>query len=198
MLAAASHDWVFLLDHDELLTPDLVEELRMITDRDRTSGAYSIPRLYTLDGTVIRCASVYPRFQIRLVHREAVVGYGGLVHSPVILHDGEVVGQTEHPMLVPQPPQRELWPKWRGYLRLEEANKAGLSRSEWIDQVLRPQAKMVRWIAVRTLQIRRRCVGPRLPLRYEINRATYEVAVIFYTGRRFLGWRAPDSSRAWR
>jgi glycosyltransferase involved in cell wall biosynthesis len=198
MLAAASHDWVFLLDHDELLTEELVGEIRSITDRDRTCGAYSIPRLYTLGGTVIRCASVYPRFQIRLVHRDAVSGYGGIVHSPVILHEGEAVGQAEHHMLVPQPPLRQLWPKWRGYLRLEEAERSTLSRSEWVAQVLRPQARMVRWIAVRTLQTRRRCHGPRLPLRYEVNRAVYEMSVIFYTGRRFIGWPQPDSTRAWR
>jgi glycosyltransferase involved in cell wall biosynthesis len=198
MLAAASHGWVLLLDHDELATPELIAEMRGVVAAERTVGAYEIPRLYMLGPLVITCASVYPRYQPRLVHRDAVAGYGGLVHSQLILNDGETMGRLQEPMLVPQPPQRELWPKWRGYLRLEESNKANLSWAEWRQQVLRPQLRYARWVARRTLQVRRTCSGPRLPLRYEVSRVLYELAVIVYTGRRFVTRRTPDPSRAWR
>jgi glycosyltransferase involved in cell wall biosynthesis len=198
ILAAASHDWVFFLDHDEELTPALVDEVRETVARSRTAGAYDVPRLYTLGGTVITCASVYPRYQARLVHRAAVVGYDGIVHAPVVLRDGERTERLTEPMLVPQPPLRELLPKWRGYLRLEESKKGHLSRSEWVEQVLRPQLRSVRWIAYRIVKVRRSCTGPRLPLRYEVSRVLYELATILYTGRRFVGFRRADPTRAWR
>lgn len=198
ILDVASNDWVFFLDHDELLTGELVAEIRLVTDRPRACGAYSVPRLYTLRGRVITCASVYPRYQTRLVHRDAVLGYRGIVHSPVVLREGEQTERLQRPMLVPQPPQRELWPKWRGYLRLEEASKANLTRSEWADQVLRPQWKQAKWIAFRTFKVWRTCEGTRLPLRYEVSRVIYEIVVIVYTGRRFVGLGRADPNRAWR
>lgn len=198
ILVAASNDWVFFLDHDELATPELVSEIRDVVMQPRQFGAYSIPRLYTLDGTIINQASVYPRFQVRLVHRAAVVGYQGVVHSPVVMRDGEGVGQLENFMLVPQPPQRELWSKWRGYLRLEEANKSTLTRKEWARDVLRPQLRMAKWIAYRTVKVRRTGQGTRLPLRYEVSRMLYELAVIVYTGRRFVGLGRVDAKRAWQ
>ncbi len=198
ILASAKHPWVFFLDHDELATPELVEEIRTIVGQPRQHGAYEIPRLYVVDGEVITCAAMYPRYQTRLIHRDAAVGYSGLVHSPVVLKDGETKGTLEQVMLIPLMTQRELWSKWHGYLRLEELNHLHLSRAQWVSEVVKPQWKMCKWIVYRVLKVRRTCEGPRLSLDYELGRVIYELAMIWYTGRRFIGLGNRDAKKAWR
>ncbi len=198
VLRAAKHPWVLFLDHDELATPELVDEIRAVVAKPRTHGAYEIPRLYVMNGEVIACAAMYPRYQTRLIHRDAATGYSGLVHSLVALHDGETVGALEHVMLIPLTSQRELWRKWRGYLRLEELNHLHLSRAQWVRDVVKPQWRTAKWIMYRVVKVRRTCQGSRLALRYELSRVLYELALIWCTGRRFLGLGNRDAKRVWR
>lgn len=198
MLAAAAHDWVFVLDHDEVATAELVAEMRLATAAPRVHGAYEVPRLYVLDGEVIRCAANYPSYQTRLVYRPAVAGYAGIIHDHPVLREGESTGTLREAQLVPQPPLRELWPKWLGYMRLEEVGTQHLSRPEWVQQVLRPERKKLKWLLYRLYKVRRTCNGRRFPLRYELGRMVYEVGVVFYTGRRYLGLGKSDARQAWK
>ncbi|MGH9085209.1 MAG: glycosyltransferase [Acidimicrobiales bacterium] len=197
MVSAARHDWVFILDHDELATDELLDEIGEVVRRPRTHGAYDVPRKYVVQGRVINDAANYPSYQRRLVHRTAIDGYAGIIHDHPVMKEGESAGRLDAAQLVPQPPLRELWPKWIGYMRLEEVGKLGLSRSEWVDQVLRPELRMLKWLLYRTVIIRVRSSGPFLPLRIELSRLAYEVGVIVYTGRRFLGSRRARLDRVW-
>jgi glycosyltransferase involved in cell wall biosynthesis len=198
MIAAAAHEWVLVLDHDELATPELLSEIRAVTTATRVCGAYDVPRLYVLDGRVIRSAANYPSYQTRLVHRDAIVGYAGIIHDHPVLKDHEARGTLESPELVPLPALRELWPKWLGYMRLEEVGKLDLSWAEWVTQVLKPELRMVRWLAHRIISVRRREPGPHLPLYVELNRIAYELGVVLYTGRRFVGIKRASQAGAWR
>lgn len=197
VLSLASSEWVLFLDSDELATPELVAEIGRSIEGSRVFGAYRVPRLFTLNGKTVTCAMVYPSFQTRLVYRPAVVGYDGIVHDVPVLRDGEAVGTLEQPQLVPQPPFREVWCKWRSYMRLEEVKKIDLSRQEWKTQVLRPQLKSLKWLAYRYYKSMRECRGQRLPMRYEVGRLAYELGVIIYTGRRFVGIKRADIDTAW-
>ena len=198
LLAAAAHEWILFLDHDELATPELVAEIRESVATPKTHGAFQIPRLYVLNGTTITCAAMYPRYQTRLMHRDAVVGFQGLVHSPIVLKDGQTIGTLHEVMLIPLPTLREQWRKWRGYLRLEEVNTSSLTKLEWRQQILGPQWKTSKWIAYRIIKVRRTGERPRLPLSHEISRVLYELLMIVYTGRRFVGLGNAEVRRVWR
>jgi glycosyltransferase involved in cell wall biosynthesis len=198
VVSLAANDWVLFLDSDELATPGLVEEIgREVARENRAFGAYQVPRLFVLDGTVIHCSMIYPSFQQRLVHRDALLGYRGIVHDVPVLHSIERVGMLKEAQLAPQPQFRELWPKWRSYMRLEEIQKSKLTRVEWKADVLLPEFAMVRWLMYRYIKSLRSCSGQRLPARYEFGRLAYELGVVFYTGRRFLGIRRANLDRAW-
>jgi glycosyltransferase involved in cell wall biosynthesis len=197
MVKAAKHDWILFIDSDELATPELVTEIGSIATAPRTCGAYRVPRLFTLDDEIITCAMVYPSYQTRLVHKDALSHYDGLVHDAPVLLLNEEVGSLEAAQLVPQPPFRELWAKWRSYLRLEEVKKADVSRARWIDEFFRPQVKSIKWLTYRYLRSLKRCRGSRLPARYELGRLAYECLVIWYTGRRFIGLGKADLDTAW-
>ena len=196
ILTAAQTDWVFFLDSDEMSTRALNAELDEVTRR-RSPAAYRVPRRFVVDGHVIEHASTYPSFQLRLVNRQFVKAYEGLVHDRPVLPDGAEVGDLREAQLVPLGPVRELWRRWRAYWRLEEVKRAAQARDDWWARTAKPQLKTSYRFAKRTafLMIRRR--PNRLPLRYEVSRVVYELGVIVYTGRRFVGWRRADLDGAW-
>lgn len=64
----ATSDWVFILDADERITPELREEIEIILRSGNDLGpvAYSIPRRNFYYGKWIRHAGCYPDRQLRL------------------------------------------------------------------------------------------------------------------------------------
>ncbi|MBI2908038.1 MAG: glycosyltransferase family 2 protein [Chloroflexi bacterium] len=68
-LELASGDWVFFLDADERVTPELAEETRSATavaDKD----AYWVPRRNIILGKWIQHTGWYPDYQLRLFRRD--------------------------------------------------------------------------------------------------------------------------------
>jgi glycosyltransferase involved in cell wall biosynthesis len=62
------HPWVFHLDADELMTPELLEECRRVTREDPPSdGYYAAPHMM-FHGRWLRHCTDYPAWQARLVH----------------------------------------------------------------------------------------------------------------------------------
>ena len=66
-------DWVLLLDADEVLTPQLQQEIRQVLacedGRQPKYGAYWIPRLNLIFGRWIRHGGFYPDHKLRLFRR---------------------------------------------------------------------------------------------------------------------------------
>ncbi|HEY4996692.1 MAG TPA: glycosyltransferase family 2 protein [Solirubrobacteraceae bacterium] len=67
-MAAATRRWVFVLDPDERLSPDLAREIRAVVERDdeRIAG-YWMPRRNYILGRWVRTMGMYPGSQLRLV-----------------------------------------------------------------------------------------------------------------------------------
>jgi len=66
--AAFRHPWVFHLDADELMTPELLEECRQVTREDPPyDGFYAAPHMM-FHGRWLRRCTDYPAWQARLVH----------------------------------------------------------------------------------------------------------------------------------
>ncbi len=73
------HDWVLHLDADERVTPALREELQA-TAHQKDKKAYRVPSKLMFQGQWLKHAGMYPTYQIRFGHREALtftqVGHG--------------------------------------------------------------------------------------------------------------------------
>jgi glycosyltransferase involved in cell wall biosynthesis len=99
-LQVASCPWVFFVDADERVSPELAAEVREVTARagaDRPAG-YWIPRRNVIFGHVMRAAGWYPDHQLRLLERDrAHYDEARPVHEVVILDGPE--GYLEHPLL---------------------------------------------------------------------------------------------------
>jgi len=80
-----SSDWILRLDGDEVVSPDLVRQLRELI-ADPNLAQYYIPRrwLYPDTGRWLREWPWYPDFQNRLVRNDSRLWFSGLCHSGAV------------------------------------------------------------------------------------------------------------------
>ncbi len=83
-LGYASHDWVFSIDADERVTPELRNEIEQAM-RDSAADGYYCPRLSQFCGQFIHHSGWYPDFVLRLFKRGAGKFSDSLVHENVLL-----------------------------------------------------------------------------------------------------------------
>ncbi len=94
----ASHDWIFSLDADERVTPELAAEMRGLLATEPARRGFRVPRVTFYLGRWIRTTDFYPDYQARLYDRRAGRWQGALVHESVRV-DGEVGylrGELQH------------------------------------------------------------------------------------------------------
>lgn len=84
-LAYASKDWVFSIDADERVTPELKSEIVQAMSTATAEGYYC-PRLSQFCGTFVHHSGWYPDFVLRLFKRDAGRFSDSLVHESVILN----------------------------------------------------------------------------------------------------------------
>jgi glycosyltransferase involved in cell wall biosynthesis len=83
VLGRASHDWVFSIDADEALSPELYAEVQGIKESspDPEITGYSMPRCVCYEGQWIRHGDWYPDRLTRLFRRDRARFAGGKVHE---------------------------------------------------------------------------------------------------------------------
>lgn len=87
---SATHDWIFSLDADERVSPELrasVEDL-LFTKGARLADGYRVARRSFYMGRWIRGGGWYPDFQLRLYDRTRGRWEGAHVHESVKMFDG--------------------------------------------------------------------------------------------------------------
>lgn len=97
--AEASGDWIFMVDADEVVTPELRASIeKVVADNDQTA-VYATPRLSWVFGRFIRHCGWYPDYVTRL-YPAAKGRYGDdMVHEKVYYDDGMQVKQLKGDLL---------------------------------------------------------------------------------------------------
>jgi glycosyltransferase involved in cell wall biosynthesis len=95
----ATGEWILSIDADEILTPELVEEIRAVLDSDipENIAGFEIPRILFIGNKAVKRGGFYPDAQLRLFRRERGRFRERMVHEAVAV-DGDVL-QLNHPML---------------------------------------------------------------------------------------------------
>jgi glycosyltransferase involved in cell wall biosynthesis len=138
-LPQCRHGWVLQIDSDEVLSPELREEIEKAA---ATAGpdvhAFRMPRRNHMHGRWVRYGGVYPDYQIRFVRRDSARWREREVHAHIVVPG--TVGTLRHDLLhydIPfiAKPLRNL----DRYTRYEadELKKNG-KRFRWHQLVLRP------------------------------------------------------------
>ena len=79
----ASHDWIFSLDADERVTPELASEVKATLAREPRAAGYRVPRVTFHLGRWMRSTDWYPDYQLRLYDRRRARWAGKYVHESV-------------------------------------------------------------------------------------------------------------------
>jgi glycosyltransferase involved in cell wall biosynthesis len=66
-----AHPWVYILEADERMTPELYAECAQATQQDHYIGYYAAERVMFMNRWIRRCTQ-YPRYQMRLFRRDRV------------------------------------------------------------------------------------------------------------------------------
>jgi glycosyltransferase involved in cell wall biosynthesis len=101
-LSLATGDWVFSIDADERVTPELAADLRAAMTQGTADG-YEVPRLSTFCGREMRHSGWYPDYVLRLWRRGRARWTEDIVH-PRPVCDGPVERLSGH--LVHHPVRR--------------------------------------------------------------------------------------------
>ncbi|OHA00772.1 MAG: hypothetical protein A3H71_01875 [Candidatus Sungbacteria bacterium RIFCSPLOWO2_02_FULL_48_13b] len=184
-LIAAKHDWFLFVDSDELLTQDLVEEIRSVVVNEMPhSYVWWAPRKYVYNGKVIDCATTYPNFQMRFFHRRHVEGFVKEIHERILSSSGESIGKLRHCILVPIPEREVLWKKWSRYVLLEEERLRGSSRRD----ILVKAFNTLKAAALYALRLPRFwiCRGNHTPFWYEFLQQRYQFTLLRMLLRNLL------------
>lgn len=144
----ASTDWVFYLDPDEVIPPELAEEIRGVIDSDPPENAFRLPRRNHFFGKWLRHGGQYPDLQLRLFRR-------GKARFPCVdVHESlEVDGKTgklkqamDHftcPTTYESLRKMDFYSTFHSGLMLEQGRKPGLPMALRF-MLIRPLGKFVR------------------------------------------------------
>ena len=91
----ASHDWIFSLDADEVVSPELAEELLHKPLDEKI--CYQVRRDNYYRGKHIKCCGWYPEYIVRLYHRGQTNFSDAKVHE-TIQTQGMSVEKLKHPI----------------------------------------------------------------------------------------------------
>lgn len=96
---AARNDWVFSLDADERVSPELAASVDGVKQSQITADGYRISRLPFYMGRAIRHGGWYPDRQVRLFDRRKGKWKSTVIHESVVMHDGGTVGDLSGDIL---------------------------------------------------------------------------------------------------
>jgi len=98
-IRAAEHDWVFCIDADERVSPELAEQIAAVRDRRFEDAAgFSVPRVSSYLGRWIRHGTWYPDRKLRLFDRRRGRWGGRDPHDRVELSGDvcDLTGELRH------------------------------------------------------------------------------------------------------
>lgn len=79
----AGNDWIFNIDCDERVTPELAREIMNIAGKETSCYAYTVPRRTFIGNKEIRHSGWYPDRTVRLFHRKHARFSPSIVHERV-------------------------------------------------------------------------------------------------------------------
>jgi len=117
----AKNDWVFVLDSDERITPELQSEILNIL-KESTADGYHVARLNNFFGKNIRHCGLYPDYSIRLFNR-----CKGRFNDVTVHESVQIQGKTDklknHMLHLAFNTVSEFTDKQRKYAKLSQKKK---------------------------------------------------------------------------
>ncbi|MGH8273898.1 MAG: glycosyltransferase family 2 protein [Gammaproteobacteria bacterium] len=97
--AEARGEWIFMVDADERVTPELAAEIRAALDADDPATAYAVPRRTWAFGRYLSHGGWWPDYVVRLYQRDRGHYNDALVHERVELAPSTRLARFKSPLL---------------------------------------------------------------------------------------------------
>lgn len=97
--AEAAGDWIFMVDADERVGPELAAEIRAAVAVDDERTAYAVPRRTWVFGRYLAHGGWWPDYVVRLYHRHTGRYDDALVHERLQLEPGAQISRLKYPLL---------------------------------------------------------------------------------------------------
>ena len=124
----ARHDWVLNIDSDEVLSGELLDEIRSLTREANT--LYAIPRQNFYRNKLIKCCGWHPDRVLRLYHKQTTQFSETLVHESLDQAGGKRVVRLKHALNHhPFDSASELLQKMQRYSELYARENRGRKKS---------------------------------------------------------------------
>lgn len=117
----ATNDWVFVLDADERIHPELCSEIKEVLNNPSSDGYY-VARLNNFFGKNIKTCGLYPDYSVRLFNRKKGRFNDMLLHESVQV-DGKVDRLKNHMIHLAYSNVDEFIEKQRHYSKLSNKKK---------------------------------------------------------------------------
>lgn len=117
----AKNDWVFVLDADERITPELQSEIICILENPQFDG-YQIARLNNFFGKNIKTCGLYPDYSIRLFNKNKGRFSNATVHESVQI-EGGISNLKNHMVHLAYDTVNEFRSKQKKYAELSHKKK---------------------------------------------------------------------------
>jgi hypothetical protein len=180
-IRVAAHDWIFVVDGDEYVDPQLINEVAEIVGRDNPAVYQAFRRFYIDSEPVMHCSG-YPALQIRLFHRTLTEGYVKKVHERLLLNPGVQTLMLKTELPVPLPPAHTLQAKYDRYLAIEVERQGVMAWGKWIKWILLRNLRSAIGLTLRVALIwiipRK---GKKMPLSHEFAYIRHSLRVIAHT-----------------
>ncbi len=134
----AKHDWILSLDADEVVSPELANEIRQVLNQDHDLAGFFIPRKTQFLGRWIMHCGWYPDHILRLFDRNRGGFTDSVVHEKVIVSGS--TGYLRNDLLhYSYPSLEDYFNKYNRYTTLgaEEAFRRGV-RAGWFEIAIKP------------------------------------------------------------
>ncbi len=96
-ISKAQYEWVFIIDADERVSPELRDEILITINKPTKISAFQVPRKNFLLGKWFKYKGEYPNYQLRLFKKQKARYNDVQIHENLII-DGEI-GYLKNPLL---------------------------------------------------------------------------------------------------
>jgi len=173
----AKYDWIFQLDHDEVMPPETAEEIRSIVSRPIEYYIYKVPNRIFYKGRLIKYATVYPGYEMRFFNRTCGAYYVRHPHSRLTFDEKKYpVGYLKNPWYAYDEGMEST--RYR-YLQMEikDARKQSLQQFfRWT--IFNKIFKIIKLAVKITLLYSRHGTAHTLPFNVEFDRIRYAIALM--------------------
>ncbi|MBI2055044.1 MAG: glycosyltransferase family 2 protein [Candidatus Sungbacteria bacterium] len=186
-LGAAEHDWFFYLDSDEVITPELCDEIRDIIASLPSVLIYEVSFEMELPGRLVRESAALPSYQLRFFNIMTGARFTKEVHEKIVFDRKKYkVGRLKGKWRViwNEDRVRNYWKRADRYLAMEVRRLGHQTFPEFIGFAFGNILQIGKRASKIAINLLRLPVRSRMPIRLELYSIGYAAKLMYLMAKK--------------